>query len=184
MHSSCYTQCVRVIPQFGLCAFLIFSLSSAFSWSQSAAGSRNPAGKNTATPILRRFEERYRDASSLAATFLERYQENGRVVRVEAGEAYFLRPGKMRWDYEAPEKNTFLVDGKYVWFYSPSDHTATRMSAKKSQDWRTPFAFLTSQIKLSRLCSQLEPARDLEPSQADGLVYRCTLSESQNPDSP
>jgi outer membrane lipoprotein carrier protein len=123
---------------------------------------------------------RYRNASSLAATFLERYRENGRVVRVEAGNAYFLHPGKMRWDYEAPEKNTFLVDGKYVWFYSPGDHAVTRMPAKKSEDWRTPLAFLTSGMKLSRICAQVEPARDLKPSQANGLVYRCTLHESQD----
>ena len=82
-------------------------------------------------------EDRYRKATTLQATFLERYSENGKQVKVEAGTAYFLRPGKMRWEYEQPEKSLFLVDGKYVWFYAPADHTATRMPARKS-DWRTP----------------------------------------------
>ena len=127
-------------------------------------------------------ESRYSSAHTLQATFLERYLDNGLVVRVEAGEAYFLRPGKMRWDYQAPEKNTFLVDGKYVWFYSPADHTATRMPKKRSEDWRTPLAFLTSHLKLSRLCSTLEPARSEKPSQPDDSVYRCAFQQS--PDAP
>ena len=66
--------------------------------------------------LLQLFESRYDSAKTLQATFLERYRDNGRIVQIESGDAYFLRPGKMRWDYQAPEKNVFLVDGKYVWF--------------------------------------------------------------------
>jgi outer membrane lipoprotein-sorting protein len=87
----------------------------------------------------------------------------------------------MRWDYRAPEKSTFLADGKYVWFYAPADHTATRMPAKRSEDWRTPIAFLVSHMKLSRLCSKIAPAPGLTPSQPTGAVFRCTLLESLRP---
>lgn len=125
--------------------------------------------------LLRLFESHCSSAQTLQATFLERYRDNGRVVRVEAGDAYFLRPGKMRWEYQEPEKNTFLVDGKYVWFYAPADHTVTRMPAKQSDDWRTPLALLTSHMKLSRLCSKVASADDVKPSQAGNSVYRCTL---------
>ncbi len=135
-------------------------------------------------PLLRQFESHYSSAQTLQATFLERYLENDQVTRVEAGEAYFLRPGKMRWDYQQPERNMFLVDGRYVWFYSPADHTATRMPAKQSEDWRTPLAFLTSHMKLSRLCSAVAVAPEQKPTQAGDSVYSCTLrgapsSESQ-----
>src|SRR5437879_13385217 len=61
---------------------------------------------------VKRFEAVYRGARTLQVTFLERYSENGHIVRTEAGIAYFRRPGKMRWEYESPEKNLFLVDGK------------------------------------------------------------------------
>jgi outer membrane lipoprotein-sorting protein len=125
--------------------------------------------------VLVQFEARYRAARSLSAAFLEEYSENGKVTRKEAGESYFLHPGKMRWDYEAPEKNTFLADGKYVWFITPEDHTATRMPAKKSEDWRTPLAFLTDGIKLSRICAQVEWAADVSPRQGGYKVYRCEL---------
>jgi outer membrane lipoprotein-sorting protein len=125
--------------------------------------------------VLEQFEARYREARSLSATFLQEYSENGKMTRKEAGKSYFLHPGKMRWDYEAPEKNTFLADGKYVWFITPEDHTATRMPAKKSEDWRTPLAFLTDGIKLSRICAQVEWAADVSSRQAGYKVYRCEL---------
>src|SRR5207302_7972549 len=102
-----------------------------------------------------RFEGRYRDAARLEAAFLERYTENGRLIRTEAGKAYFRRPGKMRWDYESPEKNVFVVDGKNAWFYVPADHTVTRVPAKKSADWRTPLALLVGKMKVSRICNKI-----------------------------
>jgi outer membrane lipoprotein carrier protein len=124
---------------------------------------------------LSALEARYRRALTLQANFLERYSENGKQVRVEAGKAYFLRPGKMRWEYEKPEKNLFLVDGKYVWFYAPDDHTATRMPAKKSDDWRTPIAFLTTGMKLERICSEVGAAPEIKASKTGNEVYRCVL---------
>jgi outer membrane lipoprotein carrier protein len=145
--------------------------------SRSATETSNPAR------VLGLFESRYRSAKALSAVFLEQFTDNGKLVRREAGRAYFFHPGKMRWDYEAPEKNMFLVDGKYVWFYSPADHTATRMPTKRSEDWRTPLAFLTSDMKLSRLCSRIETAAELRPASAQNLVFRCILRDaSQAPD--
>ncbi len=138
-----------------------------------AAGNSTPAA-------LSALEDRYRKATTLQATFLERYSENGKQVRLEAGTAYFLRPGKMRWEYEQPEKSLFLVDGKYVWFYAPADHTATRMPAKKSEDWRTPIAFLTTGMKLERICSSVELVKDSRPAKSGDAIYSCILRTADN----
>jgi outer membrane lipoprotein carrier protein len=102
------------------------------------------------------FQGYYRSARTLQTTFLERYTENGQTVRTEAGTAYFRRPGKMRWEYEAPEKDLFLVDGKTAWFYVSGDHTVTRVPAKQSADWRTPLALLAGEMKVSRVCARVE----------------------------
>src|SRR5712671_1091930 len=123
--------------------------------------------------VVRRMESRYRSARTLQATFLERYIENGRVARVEAGIAYFRRPGKMRWEYQSPEKNLFLVDGKSAWFYVPADHTVTRVPAKQSTDWRTPLALLAGEMKVSRVCARVEPTTDVKPDSADDVMLYC-----------
>src|SRR5258707_2012800 len=128
-----------------------------------------------AKPIIVLLEARYRAARTLQATFLERYSENGRLVRVEAGRAYFRKPGKMRWEYESPEKNLFLVDGKTAWFYVPSDHTVTRVPAKQSSDWRTPLALLAGEMKVSRVCARIELANTEKPTRQGDVVLRCQV---------
>jgi outer membrane lipoprotein carrier protein len=122
-----------------------------------------------------KLEARYRGARTLSATFLERYSENGQVVRTEAGVAYFRRPGKMRWEYESPEKNVFLVDGKTAWFYVPADHTVTRAPAKQSTDWRTPLALLAGEMKLSRVCARVELTTSEKPAIPGNTVLYCPL---------
>ena len=142
--------------------------------------SRNTVGEHLPAPstkidvqaIVRRLEARYRGATRLEATFLERYTENGRLTRLEAGKVYFQRPGKMRWDYESPEKNVFVVDGKNAWFYVPADHTVTRVPAKRSTDWRTPLALLVGEMKVSRICNRVGLAEPQAPEfSADVLLY-------------
>jgi outer membrane lipoprotein carrier protein len=128
----------------------------------------------------KRFEAVYRGARTLQVAFLERYSENGHILRTEAGVAYFRRPGKMRWEYESPEKNLFLVDGKSAWFYVPADHTVTRVPAKQSTDWRTPLALLAGEMKLSRICARVELARAERPEQDGDVVLSCLLKGSES----
>ena len=132
-----------------------------------------PSSAKDAGKIVIRMEARYRSAKTLQATFLERYVENGSVVRTEAGTAYFRRPGKMRWEYERPEKDLFLVDGKTAWFYVPADHTVTRVPARQSGDLRTPLALLAGQMKVSRICSRVEFSDAEKPLVESDVVLRC-----------
>jgi outer membrane lipoprotein carrier protein len=128
-----------------------------------------------AAELASRLEARYRSAKTLQATFLERYAENGSLLRSEAGTAYFRRPGKMRWEYERPEKDLFLVDGKTAWFYVPADHTVTRVPAKESEDLRTPLALLAGQMKISRVCSRVELADGETPLRDGDSMLRCRV---------
>ena len=137
-----------------------------------------PAQKSASLEPIRRMEHRYRTAKTLQATFLERYTENDRTVRVESGVAYFRRPGKMRWEYAAPENNLFLIDGKMAWFYVPADHTVTRVPAKQSTDWRTPLALLAGEKKVSRVCARVELAPDQPPEKPGDAVFSCILRGS------
>ena len=161
---------------FLLSAALLFPLDGGF-----------PAAQETELPALRRMEATYRKAVNLRANFLERYFENGSVVRIESGVAYFHKPGKMRWEYLKPEKNLFLVDGKNAWFYTPVDHTATRIPARQSDDWRTPLALLAGEGKLSRVCARVLAANlpalpDANLPAAPGLGFECVLKgATKNP---
>src|ERR1700682_5862965 len=135
-------------------------------------------GSTDSKVVVTRLEARYRPAKTLQASFLERYTDNGRLVRVEAGTAYFRRPGQMRWEYEAPEKNLFLVDGKTVWFYVPADHSVTRVPVTESADWRTPLALLASRMKVSRVCERVADALDEKPENPEHAMLYCELRDT------
>jgi len=134
----------------------------------------------TVSALVRRFESAYRSSRTLQANFLETYFDSGKVVRSEAGVAYFAKPGKMRWEYESPEPNLYLVDGKWSWFYVPADHTVTRTHAKQSADSRTPLALLAGEMKVSRICKSVGFDTSSSPAQAQGVVLRCDLRGSDD----
>src|SRR6266481_9644946 len=135
-----------------------------------------PLGESAdAVKLASRMETRYRNATTLQGIFLERYSENGAVLRTEAGTAYFRRPGKMRWEYDHPEKDLFLIDGKTAWFYVPADHTVTRVPAKQSEDLRTPLALLAGEMKISRICARVELAEAEKPLREGHAVLRCIV---------
>jgi len=128
--------------------------------------------------LVDRFERTYRSSRTLQARFLERYLENGKEVRSEAGIAYFERPGRMRWEYQSPEQNLFVIDGKWSWFYVPSDRTVTRVRAKESSDWRTPLALLAGEMRVSRICASVRLDAASESPDPGNVVLRCELRES------
>src|SRR5271155_6180999 len=132
--------------------------------------------------VLRALEARYHHAHTLKAAFYERYSDAGTADSgsAESGIVYFSQPGRMRWEYESPEKKLFIVDGTNVWFYVPADRTVSRAKVKESSDWRTPLALLTGKSDLSKLCSSIEildpaKAQDPEdrPTAAENSVLRC-----------
>jgi outer membrane lipoprotein carrier protein len=131
--------------------------------------------------VVRALESRYAHARTLTASFFERYSDGKGAVQSESGTVYFSRPGRMRWDYESPERKLFLVDGTNVWFYVPADRTVSRAKMKESSDWRTPLALLVGKADLSRLCRTIEIVdptaatadREESPTRIGDTVLRC-----------
>jgi len=153
-------------------------------WFCGALGALGPAVATESSPLAKSLthllEEHYRQPRTLQAVFLERYSEGQKQSRIESGTVYFRRPGQMRWEYEAPEKKLFLVDGKTTWFYVPYDHTVTKAPVKESSDWRTPLALLTGKADLSRLCSQIDVITQ-RGIPAGHAVLRCLPKEAKGP---
>jgi outer membrane lipoprotein carrier protein len=158
-------------------------------WVLSALLAASTAANGDARAVATRLDAHYHNIRTLQAVFLERYIEGGQTVRVESGTVYFSRPGRMRWDYESPEKKLFLVDGKNVWFYVPADRTATRQTVKESDDWRTPLALLTGRVRLDHLCGRIALLPVSRPSDeeyaADGdQLLLCTPRASGHGEPP
>jgi outer membrane lipoprotein carrier protein len=81
--------------------------------------------------LVRAVEKRYASARTLTATFSQAYRSAamGQEV-VEGGRLWVKRPGRMRWDYRAPDKKVFLFPGDGTWIaYAPLQAQATRGAA-------------------------------------------------------
>ena len=140
-----------------------------------------------ARTLVREIQARYQHAKTLKASFFESYGESGGRHIAESGTVYFSRPGRMRWEYESPEKKLFLVDGTNAWFYVPADRTASRAKVKESSDWRTPIALLAGKADLNELCREVrlvDPAgpgaTGERPLAAGDSVLRCDPKGEEN----
>src|ERR1700722_10179841 len=131
--------------------------------------------------VSRAFESRYQHATTLRAFFFQSYSDGKGSISADSGTVYFSKPGRMRWEYESPEKKLFLVDGTNVWFYVPADNTVSRAKLSESSDWRTPLALLAGKTDLSKLCRSIEStpgAKPTGPSVSADTGVRCIPRES------
>lgn len=99
--------------------------------------------------IAERVDRHYNALSTLRTEFTEFYRGGG-ISRSESGVMYLKKPGRMRWDYQTPQKKVFLTDGKTAWFYVPGEKQARRTSVKNLDDFKSPLRYLLGHSKLEK----------------------------------
>jgi outer membrane lipoprotein carrier protein len=90
-----------------------------------AASAGGPGSEDDAAfarRLIERLEVRQAAARDVVARFVQSYRSGmlGREV-VESGKVTIKRPGRMRWEYQEPEKKLFVSDGRTFYFYVPED---------------------------------------------------------------
>ena len=71
-------------------------------------------------------ERFYADTHTLAGRFTQTVRDaNGTVTEESHGTFAIERPGRFRWDYEAPYAQTIVADGRELWVYEPDLDQAT-----------------------------------------------------------
>ena len=120
------------------------------------------ASSLTANGLADRIDRHYNSLHSLEVQFIQTYSGMG-MNRKEAGVLLLKKPGKMRWTYSQPAGKSFVLDGKYGYFYSPGDSEVQRVPVKKLDDMRSPLRLLLGHAKLEQELTGLAIA-----AQADG----------------
>jgi outer membrane lipoprotein carrier protein len=108
------------------------------------------ASKPEALPqVIQRLQKRYESASDYRAKFTQKYTyaATGRE-RTSTGELLVKKPGRMRWNYEAPEPQMYLASEGTLWVYEPEAKQAFRQDLKASQ-LPAAVSFLMGKGKLS-----------------------------------
>lgn len=117
-----------------------------------------PAGEPDVKEVTRALEQRYNQARTLEADFVQRYSLGAQTL-VESGHVYFQKPGRMRWDYTEPSDKLFLTDGEYAYLYVSGERQVRRQPVKKAPEWQAAFALLLGRVELKRVFSNLELLR-------------------------
>ena len=83
----------------------------------------------TLEQILDRMEKHYAGSSFKAAFVQESTVKAMEITDFASGKIYARHPGKMRWEYEKPEKQIIITDGFKLWIYRPTDNQVMTGSA-------------------------------------------------------
>jgi len=72
--------------------------------------------------VLKEVEKRY-TGSQFSADFLQESTiKSMEITDFASGRLYVRYPGMMRWEYEKPERQVIITDGKKLWIFRPQDN--------------------------------------------------------------
>jgi outer membrane lipoprotein carrier protein len=109
------------------------------------------AGDSTAPELAAALQKKYDGIKDFSADFSHDYE--GGVLRkkiTERGHLLVKKPGKMRWDYSAPETKQFVSDGVKMYSYIPQDKQVIVATVPPDQDAPTPTLFLAGKGNVTR----------------------------------
>ena len=134
----------------------------------SSAGAADPCPAPDA--IVAKLQARYDTTSAFRADFSQRTTVTSVGDSDEAkGTVAFRKPGKMRWNYQAPDEQQIISDGTTMWIYQPADKQAIKAPFKAAFVSSTPISFLTG---VGRITDDFKPQRDPRGCTADRIYVK------------
>jgi outer membrane lipoprotein carrier protein len=109
------------------------------------------AADTTAPELAAALQKKYDAIKDFSADFTHAYE--GGVLKkqiTERGHLLVKKPGKMRWDYSAPEQKQFVSDGVSMYSYLPEDKQVIVSTVPPDDEAGTPTLFLAGKGNLTR----------------------------------
>lgn len=153
-------------------------------------------GADEAAALARRIQERHHRIRDMKARFVQTYTSTmlGREI-VERGTLALKPPGRMRWEYEHPEKKLFVSNGKTSYFYVPQDRQVVAFDATGDRgvavlllsgrsDLLTEFQIFAvpgaaNQVRLVPKAAEAEIQEAIIEAEASGRIRRLEILDLQ-----
>ncbi len=118
--------------------------------SQPAAADAAAPAAPTAQEVVARVQALYDGTTTFQANFRQvfRHRLNPGREKVARGVVYLQKPGRMRWEYQEPDRKLIVSDGTTLWVYEPAEQQVFEQSLRES-DLPTAVAFLLGSASLS-----------------------------------
>ena len=120
---------------------IVMFLAAAPLHSDTMAPNGAPVSKDL-KQVLDRLQKHYRDTNSFTAKFNEEIATVGAPKRQRQGTVSFRKPGRMRWDFETPEKQTIVSDGEMLYSYDPDLNQVVKTPLKQALKSSSATSFL------------------------------------------
>lgn len=100
--------------------------------------------------VLDAVQKQYDKTKTFKAKFVQKsYLKIMGQTQTARGEVYIKKPGKMKWDYKAPDPQILTSNNNGVWLYLPEEKQVTKMQMENIYSSNTPAMFLVGKGKLS-----------------------------------
>jgi len=94
-------------------------------------------------------QKKYEQTRSFKAKFVQTsYLKIMGQSQVAEGEVAIQKPGKMKWDYRAPDRQILITHDNTLWLYLPEEHQVTKMPVASIYSSNTPALFLAGEGQL------------------------------------
>ena len=122
-------------------AFLVAARPAAFP---------QPPAAPSASELARQIQQHYANVRDFTADFTHTYRGALPQTTSDRGTVRIKKPNRMRWTYQAPEKNELVADGVLVWWYVPTDHRVQRSAIPQGDDVSSAVMFQAGKGDLVR----------------------------------
>ena len=112
---------------------------------------RPVAAEPTADEFAQAVQKKYDGIRDFSADFVHAYEGGALHKKItERGRLFIKKPGKMRWEYTAPEAKLFVSDGMKMYSYLPADNQVIVSSIPRENEATTPTLFLAGKGNLTK----------------------------------
>ena len=117
----------------------------------SAVAAAQPPSRPSALDTARALQAKYDRVRDFTADFTHTYK-GGMLKKTltERGTVDVKKPGRMRWEYSAPEKKLFVSDGHKIYSYVPADKQVIVSSVPVEDQATTGVLFLAGKGNVTR----------------------------------
>lgn len=126
----------------------------------------NPCAHQDLPRLIGEIQRHYQVTDSFRASFAEQIVPLSGEPKMRHGKIYLQKPGKMRWDFAAPDNETIVCDGTTLYSYQPDLNQVVEVPISRAFSSSAATAFL---LGVGRLEQDFQPAWPASQP-ADGSV--------------
>lgn len=116
--------------------------------------------------VLDGIQKKYERIDSFYALFAQESEVKALdKVQTAEGEVWFKKPGKMRWNYNTPNMDQIVSDGKTIWFYDQEEDQVIETPVNQVSNTESSTTLLSGLGNLKELFNaSFSTSQDISPN--------------------